>query len=609
MWYESPVGTLRPYVLFVAAFQLSGCGDQNGSNSAVDASVSHDAGPMRDAPQPLRDGGSQEVGVIESDGGTCTAVPGDHAGLIDYLAGIGFEQLHSGSAATPPTVYQRYSDGRYCHGACDAQPVDWAGYAGQVLQVAGAGSAMARGRFSWSKHTGHGGAAYGHLYLLAPVVGKVDGDSDSWFTDAVDPGLTQAAWLQASPTLEPVAVSRGKVTWSNNGVVAFRSGLIGAVGSGNSNDDFPYLMLGPGRLPTDVAVTNNSEIALVTVWNAASCTSELAVIALTQRDGNLPALPSEGFFHGMKLLGTVPLPVARPARIATALDFSLWMNHSSVSAQQELATQAGRDRWAANTDETHSAADAGYALIASRDENRVVVVDLAPLLQYLRAMYFSTDEKYKATQDVGPGPNQWPPTFDVAPEARPVVRAVLDVPRPSAVAAGFPVGDRSYTDIDFGKKAYVAREDGSLEVYDMTALMTPNGTGSPTLTRTLTACLNPTRIAYGRGAPSRDTLALACRGDRAVLLVEKGGDSIRRLEDSRFFDVVDVAMGDTRGASVLSVADFSTGNVLNYLTSPIDAWGEPLFGGLGEDGKAAFEFTGSWQSNGFPFGLSVAQVP
>ena len=70
-----------------------------------------------------------------------------------------------------------------------------------------------------------------------------------------------------------------------------------------------------------------------------------------------------------------------------------------------------------------------------------------------------------------------------------------------------------------------------------------------------------------------------------------------------------MSLGDSRGASVASVASFSSGRVLNYLTSPIDAWGEPLFGGLGPDGTAEFEFTGALELEGKPFDVSTAEVP
>jgi hypothetical protein len=183
------------------------------------------------------------------------------------------------------------------------------------------------------------------------------------------------------------------------------------------------------------------------------------------------------------------------------------------------------------------------------------------------------------------------------------------VDKPAAVATGFPIGDRSYSDPDFAKKAYVATVDGNILVYDVGALASVGTGGAPTVLRTLDGCKNPTNVAYGRGGPSRDGLAFACRGDRAVLFVEKGGDNTRLLRDRRINDPVAVVFGDSRGASVVSVADFSDRQVLSYLTGPIDSWGERLFGGLGADGNAQFELTGIWLSENRPFALSSAMVP
>jgi hypothetical protein len=212
-------------------------------------------------------------------------------------------------------------------------------------------------------------------------------------------------------------------------------------------------------------------------------------------------------------------------------------------------------------------------------------------------MYFTTPELYAKTQET-----TWPHTFDVAPQARPTVLAVIDVARPAAVAAGFPVGDRSYGDGAFAKKAYVATVSGKIQIYDVSG-------ASPSLSRTIDGCNNPTDVAYGRGGASRDGLAFACRGDRAVLFVDKGGDSVRTLRDARLGDPVAVVLGDSRGASVVSVADLGDRQVLSYLTAPIDSWGEKLFGGLGADGKADFELTGIWLAQGRPFALSSAMIP
>ena len=186
----------------------------------------------------------------------------------------------------------------------------------------------------------------------------------------------------------------------------------------------------------------------------------------TQRDGFLPGLPNAGFFGALKLLGYVELPFGAPTRISASVDFAQWMSSPSKDAQAELATQSGRDAWNAGTDETHSAARAGFALVASRDENKVAVIDLEPLIAYYRSMYFGTQQNYDQTTKPGPAANEWPFSFATAEAAKPKVQEVLHVSRPSVVITGFPIGDRSYTDAEFAVKAYVGTVDGELRAYD-----------------------------------------------------------------------------------------------------------------------------------------------
>jgi hypothetical protein len=221
----------------------------------------------------------------------------------------------------------------------------------------------------------------------------------------------------------------------------------------------------------------------------------------------------------------------------------------------------------------------------------------------------TTQERFDQTTNVGDGDDQWPHTFAFAPEAAPVVTEVLAIDAPSVLVTGHPVGDRSFTDGDFAHKAYVGTVGGELAVFDTAGLSDDGPPSAPTRLDTISTCLNPTRAFYGRGGASRDGLAIACRGDRQIHFVDGGGTSSRFLADTRITDPTDVIMGETRGAAVASIADGASGTVHNYLVAPIDAWGEPLFGGLGADGQAAFEHTGSLTVPGTAYRLSSAQVP
>jgi hypothetical protein len=197
--------------------------------------------------------------------------------------------------------------GRYCYGTCDAQPSDWTGFSGQTLYLPDAlGPGMDRTRLVWSKHEGHGGSEYWHLYLLAPINEPSDLDGDSWLTASPDPSFAQPGWESAADAVVPLTIGRGKVTWGNHALTAFHDGLLGATGSGNSGDTFPVLQLPAGTVPTALAVTPNNELCVVTLWDPQACSSTLAVVALHDR-GQPWMFPSQGFFQAMKLLGTVDL--------------------------------------------------------------------------------------------------------------------------------------------------------------------------------------------------------------------------------------------------------------------------------------------------------------
>jgi hypothetical protein len=604
--------------LVVAA---GGCGGDDSADAAAAGSAG--GGGVAKAPggaggATSAAGGSSPAGasggtLVDPGGLGCDGykkLAGDHAAFLDYLSGPAYAAFHPDDGSTRPTLYDRKNDGAYCFGDCMKPPADWSGFGGQVLHTGGPG--VSRVRFNWSRNEGHAGTKFAHLYLLRPIDKPDDADPDSWFTSAIDPAVDVDAWKKASggnQLSEPIAIGRGKIAWSNNGIIAFRSGLVGAVGTGNSGDAFPFVQLGAGKIPSDVAVTNSNEFALVTVWDTTACKGQVAVIALQQHDGYLYGLPNEGFFSGMKLLGYVDLPIAAPTRINASHDFGLYMAFSSKEAEAELAAQAGRDRWKDSVDVQHTAAKSGFALVASRDEDKVVVLDLEPLFQSYRSMYMTTQAKYDQTKNVGPAPEQWPFAFSVATDAVPVVVEVIDVKKPASVVAGYPIGDRSFTDIDFAKKAYVATVDGVLMAYDVGGLGVEGPASKLLPLGNTTICKNPTRVYYSASGQSRDGLVFACRGDRSIHFVDGGGAKQKTLEDSRLADPVAVAIGNARGAGTISVADFEGQQVLNYLDGPIDAWGDQIFGGLGEDGKASFEFTGALKLDGKAFSVSSAQVP
>jgi hypothetical protein len=222
-------------------------------------------------------------------------------------------------------------------------------------------------------------------------------------------------------------------------------------------------------------------------------------------------------------------------------------------------------------------------------------------------MYFTTAAEYQKTQNEGPAPDQWPFTFEIAKEATPKVVQTLDIPQPTVVATGFAHND----DRGMVSKAFIGTLNGNLLIYDVGALISPKATTAVKSVGMVPIGRNPVSIASGRHLRPRNMLIVACRGEREVVWVSISGENatvMKRLRDARLTDPVSVEVSDTRGAFVVSVADFKGRRVVNYLHSSINSWGEKLFGELGQDGKAEFECTGVLELPGSPFLLSCAEV-
>lgn len=431
-----------------------------------------------------------------------------------------------------------------------------------------------------------------------------------------DPGVKQRPWIEAAGGAEflkyPVAVARAKVTWSNCGIAVFRSGVIGATGYGNNDDKYPFTKLPPGKVPMAVALTPNNEFALVAVWDINKVKGQVAVVALEARalahhSWYYSGMPNVGTYTRLKILGYVDLPnMVAPSGIAVAGNVSRWKWTTNVS-KERLDAQEIRDTWFKGADENHQNCTNGYAVVISRAENKAVFIDLAPLFQYFRTMYFTTAAEFQKTQNEGPAPEQWPFTFEIAKEATPKVVQTVDIPQPTAVATGFVHGD----DRGMASKAYIGTLNGNLVIYDVGVLISPKATTGVEAVGVVPVGRNPTSIALGRHLSPKNRLVITCRGENEVVWVSvsgKTGTVVKRLRDTRLTDPVYVEASDSRGASVVTVADFKGRRLVNYIYSPIESWGEKLFGGLGQDGKAEFECTGVLELPGSPFLLSCAEV-
>jgi len=445
-----------------------------------------------------------------------------------------------------------------------------------------------------------------------------------------EPAVTTPAWKQAAGGNlgAPVGMARSAASWSNSAVLVFSSGLAGCAGTCTSQNSNPLFAFPKNKVPTAVAVTNKNEFALVTIWDVEKMKGEVAVLALESMhtDGLMalyewhavhPGLPSVGGIRSMKLMGYVPLPFATPTGIcAVGNRGSEWVRINGKNSQLgdvDLAQQALRDSFYKGENK-HITCSAGFAVVISRHENKAAFLDLQPLFQYMREMYFTTEENYKKTRDYGPGPKQWPYDFDVDQRPKPPLVAVVDVPQPTAVNAGLFGGKDA--------RAYIATLDGRLGIYQLGGLATedPALPGDVRCSGLVQVGRNPTCIAYhknvGWGTPDylRNSVIVVCRGDREVQWVRfkgDGGEVYKRLRDSRLIDPVHAEMADTHGTEsyILTVADFKGRKVINYRFGPVvfHTNGGARFD-MGADGKAEFECGGVMEFAGYPYRICTTNV-
>jgi hypothetical protein len=550
---------------------------------------------------------------------------------VNQRLGPDFAYFHGAANPTRPTVYQPHGDGIYEY--LGHQPsIYFGGTAGDILYVPtdptnyGADCA----RFSWFFEGGIGGAQYYHWMQLAPLIDLARLDGNAWFTnrpnaslkpDRDGPGLN--SWATASGGLtnlrHPLATARAKGQWSNCGIMIFPNGLIGATGYLNHDEHWPFAKLPANKIPTAVAMTPNNEFALITIWDTSLIKGQVAVVAMEARAPGMAyhewwyaGMPSAGTYTRLKILGYVDLPFKAPSAIAASGDITRWLGVGDIH-DERLTTQAIRDLWNTSSianGKDHRACSAGFAVVASRAENQVAFLDLEPLYQYYRSMYFTTQANFDLTTNEGQADNQWPYAFAYAPQQTPTVATTITVPQPTLVATGLAL---PYTD-PWVNHAFIGTMDGRLLIYDAGYLAVTGSSGVGVhATGGVNVGFNPIGIAYGNNQhPSHyRNMYVVSRGDRKVTIIAPRGDTgvvLKTLQDSRLPDPVSVDLTYQAGADVMTVADFSSSTILNYLTAPIEPENAPVFGGLGADGTALFELTGSMTMPGHPFEVSITNI-
>ena len=565
-----------------------------------------------------------------------------HAGELserDYLLGPKYAYYHPQAESFSTLALQGDTDG--WEGPVTMKPpvcltahnTDWYAQAGPLLYVA-----------DDTNNAGVIEAANGECYIYSSIVtprygfwckAYWDAGRNHRYRYAVPPELSEPDWHSPHKTIA-VASATG-IAASQAIYVTFENGLIGTVpvdpcewtyinndvgnnggeqnyakaySVGPNKNIFPCVQLPSGKVPMSLAVTPCGEFLLAAVWDVINHKGQMAVIAVQGRvrcselDRDWNSLMSTGTWlygfpcwpttKGLKLLGFVDLPVAAPTAIRAGTSMG-WQDsgrgHDNVNANLAtlLNSQSERDAWHTNDPTVFgnfkSTAHAGYAIVASRSENKVVFVDLQPLLQYYRTMYFTTQANYNATTNPGPASNQWPYTFDYVSSQMPVVAYTLNVPSPTAVACGISIGNcaggncpscnanwnnlKEWRVTPFGDQyAYVTTMDGRLLMYDVGGLNTEAAATRPALYKTISIGKNPTSIENGNGGIYKNDIFINCRGDKSIYAFQPSGALQYVLRDSRINDPV---MAEPSGTHIvldfgmIHVMDFGGKDVLTYV--------------------------------------------
>jgi hypothetical protein len=437
----------------------------------------------------------------------------------------------------------------------------------------------------------------------------------------------------------PIAMVRNYGMQTNEALVLYRNGYLAVAGTQTSRAGherlFPGFAFPAHKKPTAIAVTTCNELAVVTVWDTTAKKGQLAVIALEGKF--LPfhtwpymGLPNQGTWSQFKLLGYIDLPMLTPTSVAAASN--AWWNGPSqtgglVLSQIKLDRESHRSlvysgNWSATV------AKSGYAIVASQYDNKVAIVDLTPVLSYLRESYLKSAASFNATVAArGTSSKSFPQAFWIRPSIQPKVIWQATVPAPTAVLAGLRIGRWSK---DYFK-AYVASRNGTIHIINTSSLMKRydwERLGDLGIVGSFNVGRNPVSMCFTRRGEGplpllpfakdgkqtdEDSLNnifyIAVRGDRKVVAAvtyEGKGAVYRTIKDKRMGDPVAVSTA-VRGP-ILSVADFRGKKILSFRIGKIvDSRNNKVYG-AGADGTAPFEFAGEHRVLGNPFLVNSTNV-
>jgi hypothetical protein len=441
------------------------------------------------------------------------------------------------------------------------------------------------------------------------------------------------AWAaQVTPDYKPIAsvVCTGHGGWCTNTLTVWKNGDITGHG-GNTNHNFlkyNFLQGDTTKVPTAISITNSGEFALVTVWDTATTTGKVAVIALAEgcqgcnpndestwyRNWNnwpkvFAGLPGKSNYIYAKLLGYVDLPSNMKA--PTGIVSSTGVNPDDYEKSDPWGANLETDEYerrsyfgpaGASADQIQhgnyrsaSIAKSGVATVWSKSEKTVAFIDLQPLFAYYRQQYFGQSQSgfVSMIANRGPAANQWPYTFANTPSQKPTIAKVVTMT--SAPTAGQMPNFRDQAD---GVRSVVTTQDGKMHLFTLgTVYASPSATapGNPNdiselmsidVGRNVTDVVQPaghgwfekydtstySGESYADGVKFQRYMILNSRGDRKIQWVKfnsawTSAAVTKTLQDQKLIDPISIFDAPNHGTEsyVLGIADYGGRGVHNFL--------------------------------------------
>ena len=435
---------------------------------------------------------------------------------------------------------------------------------------------------------------------------------------------------------QPVEVTRAYGASESAGCsyMVFQTGQVACGEGGNTGEDFYYFKPFPTNfVPTAASVTNNGEFLLVTGWNTDSYQGQLAVIAIGSSKPintfwgyewaeTYPGFRNYSLPVFSKLLGIVDLQgMAAPTAVEAVGNWvyypGAFLPGSRSPGQFALSDETNWQCFA-NGPCAGLLDTKGFALVASRYERKVLMLDLTALFETIRAGMFDSWTQFRTNvAHTGTGPGQWPPTFTELPSEAPTIVKTMEFDNEvTAISASLHPDNL----------AFIATEDGTLHVWDVDGLQT--GTGSGSNAREVYALplgRNVTRIAhmkhwlhndYPSGMVRYQYIVLS-RGDKTVTWIDMSSGIpkvLRVLADSRLVDPISLEDNNNHltQSDLIDIADYGDKNVKGYRYGPVIFYGvanpPPVFG-MGPGGLDSFEYEGAYATPTGPFSISGENIP